>query len=243
MPADYPAETTKAGDDGCVGAGDLHNYRRAQAAVRQADGAADTLYLLRSDRPFVKAAMQRHKIDTIYHAAAYKHVPLMEQNTLQAVKNNTIGTMVVAEEAMRAGVTSFTLVSTDKAVNPTNIMGASKRLAERVCKMMGIEQTKTRFSVVRFGNVLGSSGSVVPLFTKQIASGGPLTLTHPDVTRYLMTISEAVQLVLQASSLAKGSDIFGLDRGRPVKIGDLAFKMVHLSGLKPYLESGHDAAE
>ena len=195
------------------------------------------------DRPFIAAAMRNHKIDTIYHAAAYKHVPLMEQNILQAVKNNTLGTMVLAEEAVRAGVASFTLVSTDKAVNPTNIMGASKRLAERVCQMMGIEQTKTRFSVVRFGNVLGSSGSVVPLFKKQIAAGGPLTLTHPDVTRYFMTIGEAVQLVIQASSLAKGSEVFVLDMGRPVKIRDLAFKMVQLSGLKPYLEGEGDAAE
>ena len=195
------------------------------------------------DRPFIAAAMRNHKIDTIYHAAAYKHVPLMEQNILQAVKNNTLGTMVLAEEAVRARVASFTLVSTDKAVNPTNIMGASKRLAERVCQMMGIEQTKTRFSVVRFGNVLGSSGSVVPLFKKQIAAGGPLTLTHPDVTRYFMTIGEAVQLVIQASSLAKGSEVFVLDMGRPVKIRDLAFKMVQLSGLKPYLEGEGDAAE
>ena len=195
------------------------------------------------DRSFVEAAMRSQKIDTIYHAAAYKHVPLMEQNILQAVKNNTLGTMVLAGEAVSAGVASFTLVSTDKAVNPTNIMGASKRLAERVCMMMGIEQSGTRFSVVRFGNVLGSSGSVVPLFKQQIASGGPITLTHTDVTRYFMTISEAVQLVIQASSLAKGNEVFVLDMGRPVKIRDLAFKMVQLSGLKPYLEGEGDLAE
>ena len=176
-----------------------------------------------------------------YHAAAYKHVPLMEQNILQAVKNNTLGTMILAEEAVRAEVASFTLVSTDKAVNPTNIMGASKRLAERICQMMGIEQKKTSFSVVRFGNVLGSSGSVVPLFKKQIAKGGPITLTHPDVTRYFMTIEEAVQLVIQASSIAKVSEIFVLDMGRPVKIRDLVFKMVQLSGLKPYMEGVGDA--
>lgn len=193
------------------------------------------------DRPFIAAAMRSHKVDTIYHAAAYKHVPLMEQNILQAVKNNTLGTMVLAEEAVRAGVATFTLVSTDKAVNPTNIMGASKRLAERVCQMMNHHQKNTRFSMVRFGNVLGSSGSVVPLFKKQIAEGGPLTLTHPDVTRYFMTIGEAVQLVIQASSLAKGSEVFVLDMGRPVKIIDLAFKMVQLSGLKPYLEGVGDA--
>jgi len=195
------------------------------------------------DRPFVAAATRHHEIDTIYHAAAYKHVPLMEQNILQAIKNNTLGTMVLAEEAVRAGVASFTLVSTDKAVNPTNIMGASKRLAERACQMMGIEQTETRFSVVRFGNVLGSSGSVVPLFEKQIEAGGPLTLTHPDVTRYFMTIGEAVQLVIQASSLAKGNEVFVLDMGRMIKIKDLAFKMAQLSGLKPYLEGEGDADE
>ena len=195
------------------------------------------------DRPFVAGAMRQHAIDTIYHAAAYKHVPLMEQNILQAVKNNTLGTMVLAEEAVHASVSSFTLVSTDKAVNPTNIMGASKRLAELACQMMGIEQTKTSFSVVRFGNVLGSSGSVVPLFKKQIAAGGPITLTHPDVTRYFMTIREAVQLVIQASSLAKSSEVFVLDMGNPVKIKDLAFKMVQLSGLKPYMEGGGDPAK
>ena len=195
------------------------------------------------DRPFIAATMRNHRIDTIYHAAAYKHVPLMEQNIIQAVKNNTLGTIVLAEEAVRVGVASFTLVSTDKAVNPTNIMGASKRLAERACQMMGIEQTKTRFSLVRFGNVLGSSGSVLPLFKKQIAAGGPLTLTHPNVTRYFMTIGEAVQLVLQASSLAKNSEVFVLDMGRPVKIKDLALNIVQLSGLKPYLEGEGDVAE
>ena len=195
------------------------------------------------DRPFIAAAMRSNRINTVYHAAAYKHVPLMEQNIIQAVKNNTIGTMVLAEEAVRAEVASFTLISTDKAVNPTNIMGASKRLAERVCQMTGFEQTKTRFSAVRFGNVLGSSGSVVPLFKQQISAGGPITLTHPDVTRYFMTIAEAAQLVIQASSLAKGNEVFVLDMGRPVKIKDLAFKMVQLSGLTPYLEEEGKPAE
>ena len=165
------------------------------------------------------------------------------ERILQAIKNSTLGTMVLAGEAVSAGVASFTLVSTDKAVNPTNIMGASKRLAERVCQMMNHHQKNTRFSMVRFGNVLGSSGSVVPLFKKQIAAGGPLTLTHPDVTRYFMTIGEAVQLVIQASSLANGNEVFVLDMGRPVKIKDLAFKMAQLSGLKPYLEGEGDADE
>lgn len=191
------------------------------------------------DRAFIADALATHQIDTIYHAAAYKHVPLMEINVAQAIKNNTLGTLVVAEEAVRAKVASFTLISTDKAVNPTNVMGASKRLAECICQMVSLNQTKTRFSMVRFGNVLGSSGSVVPLFKKQIASGGPVTLTHQDVTRYFMTIGEAVQLVIQASSLAKGGEVFVLDMGKPVKIRDLAFKMIQLSGLKPYMEGDY----
>jgi len=195
------------------------------------------------DRPFVAASMAQQKIDTIYHAAAYKHVPLMEQNILQAIKNNTIGTLVLAEEAVRTRVPSFTLISTDKAVNPTNVMGASKRLAERICQAMNAEQKVTRFSMVRFGNVLGSSGSVVPLFQRQIAAGGPITLTHADVVRYFMTIGEAVQLVIQASALARGGEVFVLDMGVPVKIKDLAFKMVQLSGLRPYLEEGAQQGE
>ena len=188
------------------------------------------------DRAFIADIMFNHKIDTIFHAAAYKHVPLMEKNVAQAFKNNTLGTLVVAEEAVQANVSNFTLISTDKAVNPTNVMGASKRLAERICQMISLNQTKTRFSMVRFGNVLGSSGSVVPLFKKQIAAGGPVTLTHQDVTRYFMTISEAVQLVIQASSLAKGGEVFVLDMGKPVKIKDLAFKMIQLAGLRPNME-------
>ena len=194
------------------------------------------------DQAFVAATLEQFKVDTIYHAAAYKHVPLMEKNIMQAIKNNTFGTFVLAEEAVRAKVNSFTLVSTDKAVNPTNVMGASKRLAERLCQAMNTEQKVTRFSIVRFGNVLGSSGSVVPLFKKQIETGGPITLTHPDIIRYFMTIAEAVQLVIQASAMAtKGGEVFVLDMGDPIKIKDLAFKMIQLSGLRPYLET--DAAE
>ena len=188
------------------------------------------------DRAFISDALATHQVDTIYHAAAYKHVPLMEANVVQAIKNNTLGTLVLAEEAVQAAVASFTLISTDKAVNPTNVMGASKRLAERICQMISFNQTKSRFSIVRFGNVLGSSGSVVPLFKKQIATGGPVTLTHQDVTRYFMTITEAVQLVIQASSLADGGEVFVLDMGKPIKIKDLAFKMIQLSGLKPVME-------
>ncbi|MDB2683579.1 polysaccharide biosynthesis protein [Alphaproteobacteria bacterium] len=190
------------------------------------------------DRYFLRAFFENQKVDTIYHAAAYKHVPLMEQNMIQSIKNNSIGSMIIAEEAIYAKIKTFTLVSTDKAVNPSNIMGASKRLAEKICQTMNLKQSKTRFSIVRFGNVLGSSGSVVPLFKKQIAEGGPISLTHPEVTRYFMTISEAVQLVIQASSLAnKEGEVFVLDMGMPVKIKDLAFKMVQLLGLIPFIEN------
>lgn len=196
-----------------------------------------------NDQPFVSSVLAQHKIDTIYHAAAYKHVPLMEQNIIQAIKNNTIGTLIIAEEAGRAKVNNFTLVSTDKSVNPTNAMGASKRLAERICQTMNTKHPMTNFSIVRFGNVLDSSGSVVPLFRKQIAAGGPITLTNPDIIRYFMTITEAVELVIQTSSLAKGGEIFVLDMGVPVKIKDLAFKMVELSGLRPYLEEDTSVKE
>ena len=189
------------------------------------------------DKSLVSTMLKNYNVDTIYHAAAYKHVPLMELNEIQSIKNNTIGTLVIAKEAVIAKVNNFTFISTDKAVNPSNIMGASKRLAERVCHTMNIEQSVTRFSVVRFGNVLGSSGSVVPLFQKQIAAGGPVTLTHPDVIRYFMTVGEAVQLVIKASTLTKGGDVYVLDMGVPVKIKDLAFKMIYLSGLRPYMES------
>ena len=189
------------------------------------------------DRSFVRSILDRNKIQTIYHAAAYKHVPLMEHNVEQAIKNNSLGTLVIAEEAVLAKVNYFTMISTDKAVKPTNIMGASKRLAERICQTMNTQQTKTQFSIVRFGNVLGSSGSVVPLFKKQIEAGGPITVTHPEVTRYFMTIDEAVQLVIQASAMSTGGEVFVLDMGKPVKIMDLATKMVKLSGLNTYIEN------
>lgn len=195
------------------------------------------------DRAFVSSTMAQQNIDTVFHAAAYKHVPLMEQNIYQAIKNNSLGTLVLADESVRSGVSHFTLISTDKAVNPTNVMGSSKRLAERICQTINNEQSATRFSMVRFGNVLGSSGSVVPLFKKQIAEGGPITLTHPDVVRYFMTTNEAVQLLIQASSLAKGGEVFVLDMGIPVKIKDLAFKMARLSGLQPYLEGDSTEGE
>ena len=189
------------------------------------------------DRQFVKKIFDNFDVDTMYHAAAYKHVPLMEQNVMQCIANNVFGTLNVGELAIAAKVKHFILISTDKAVNPTNFMGASKRLAEIICQNLSTQNTKTCFSIVRFGNVLGSSGSVVPLFKKQIEKGGPITLTHPDVTRYFMTIPEAAQLVIQSGSIAKGGDVFVLDMGKPIKIIDLAKKMVTLLGLQPALNS------
>jgi len=169
--------------------------------------------------------------DTLYHAAAYKHVPMVEHNVAEGMKNNVFGTLCVAKAAAQHGVSNFVLVSTDKAVRPTNIMGASKRLSEIVVQALADTDTKTNFSIVRFGNVLDSSGSVVPKFRQQIRGGGPITLTHLDMTRYFMTITEASQLVIQAGAMAKGGDVFVLDMGQPVKIYDLAQKMVELSGL------------
>ena len=178
----------------------------------------------------ILAVMKTFNIDTVFHAAAYKHVPLVENNVVEGVRNNIFGTLFVAQAAIDAGVKDFTLVSTDKAVRPTNIMGATKRMAELILQALNKEKCTTNFNMVRFGNVLGSSGSVVPLFKKQIAQGGPITLTHPDITRFFMTIPEAAQLVLQAGAMARGGDVFVLDMGESVKIKDLACKMVHLSG-------------
>ena len=169
-------------------------------------------------------------VDTVYHAAAYKHVPLVEHNPIEGIRNNVYGTLSMANAAVAANVSCFVLISTDKAVRPTNVMGATKRLAELILQAFARKGGVTRFSMVRFGNVLGSSGSVVPLFRKQIAAGGPLTLTHPDITRYFMTIPEAAQLVIQAGAMGLGGDVFVLDMGKPVRIADLAVRMVHLSG-------------
>ena len=171
-----------------------------------------------------------HAINTVYHAAAYKHVPIVEYNPFEGTINNAKGTYHCVKAAIESHVDTFVLISTDKAVRPTNIMGASKRLAELVCQGFSNQNPHTKISMVRFGNVLGSSGSVVPLFTKQIAQGGPITVTHPEVTRYFMTIPEAANLVIQAGAMAEGGEVFVLDMGKPVKIVDLARRMIHLSG-------------
>jgi FlaA1/EpsC-like NDP-sugar epimerase len=186
-----------------------------------------------ADRELVGRVLQEQAVQAVFHAAAYKHVPLVQANPLAGLANNVLGTLVLARAAARSGVASFTLISTDKAVRPTNVMGASKRAAELVIQALAQELAADpiRLAMVRFGNVLGSSGSVVPLFREQIANGGPITLTHPEIIRYFMTIPEAAQLVLQAAVLARGGDLFLLDMGDPVRILDLAKQMVRLSGL------------
>lgn len=183
----------------------------------------------------VRAILRSFRVQTVYHAAAYKHVVLVEENVAEGIRNNVFGTQVMAEAAADLGVESFILISTDKAVRPTNFMGASKRMAELICQALAQEYNQTTFSMVRFGNVLGSSGSVIPRFRAQINAGGPVTVTHRDITRYFMTIPEASKLVVQAGAMAKGGDVFVLDMGAPVKILDLAYSMIRLHGLKPYI--------
>ncbi len=183
----------------------------------------------------VRSVLRAFGVQTIYHAAAYKHVVLVEENVVDGIVNNVFGTQVLAEAAVEQGVENFILISTDKAVRPTNFMGASKRMAELVCQAIAAEHNRTTFSMVRFGNVLGSSGSVIPRFRAQIEQGGPVTVTHREITRFFMTIPEASQLVIQAGAMAKGGDVFVLDMGDPVKILDLAHSMIRLHGLKPYI--------
>jgi FlaA1/EpsC-like NDP-sugar epimerase len=184
-------------------------------------------------KALVSVLMRARKIDVVLHAAAYKHVPMVEANAIEGMRNNVIGTRTVALAAQEAGVERFILVSTDKAVRPTSVMGASKRFAEMIVQDLATRAARTRFSMVRFGNVLGSSGSVIPTFAEQIARGGPITLTHPDVTRYFMTIPEAVRLVLLAGTIARGGDVFVLDMGAPVRVRDIALRMIGAAGLTP----------
>ena len=184
-----------------------------------------------------------YPIETIYHAAAYKHVPMVEHNIQEGIRNNTFGTHILAKTAAEAHIKNFVLISTDKAVRPTNVMGASKRLAEMALQALQVEFPQTRFVMVRFGNVLGSSGSVIPLFRKQIAEGGPVTVTHKEITRYFMTIPEAASLVIQAGSMGTGGDVFVLDMGEPVKIAELAQKVIKLSGLSVVNEQGEGDIE
>jgi FlaA1/EpsC-like NDP-sugar epimerase len=212
----------------------LYNIERELRALIALEGLAVEFVALLGDvhhRPRFKEVLQLYGVQTIYHAAAYKHVPIVEQNVIEGIYNNIFGTYNAAEGALECRIETFILVSTDKAVNPINVMGATKRFAELALQALQTRTVHTRFCMVRFGNVLGSSGSVVPLFREQIARGGPVTVTHPEVIRYFMTIPEAAQLVLQAGSMGKGGDVFMLEMGKPVRIADLAKRMINLLGL------------
>ena len=209
-------------------------YSIHQDLIEKFPGKRESLIPLLSsvkDEERMLEIMSTWRPDTLYHAAAYKHVPMVEHNMSEGIKNNVFGTLITARASAQSGVSDFVLISTDKAVRPTNVMGASKRLSEMVLQAIAATNVTTNFSMVRFGNVLDSSGSVVPKFRQQIRGGGPITVTHPEITRYFMTISEASQLVIQSGAMAKGGDVYVLDMGRPVKILDLAHRMIELSGL------------
>lgn len=232
-----------------VDASEYNLYAIHQELLRVMAAGGD---VVRSVVPLLATVRDRRRIDeivstwrphTIYHAAAYKHVPLVEHNVLEGLANNVLGTLNVAIAARTHNVASFVLISTDKAVRPTNVMGATKRLAEIVLQALHADGSPGKFSMVRFGNVLGSSGSVVPLFRSQIAAGGPVTITHPEITRYFMTIPEAAQLVIQAGAMAHGGDVFVLDMGEPVRIYDLARSMIELSGLRVRGEGTAESAD
>ncbi len=221
----------------------LYAIERELQAINRLESLGVELHALLGSvvhRRRCEVVMRAFNVQTVYHAAAYKHVPLVEHNVIEGVQNNVFGTAHAAEAAIAAGVERFVLISTDKAVRPTNVMGASKRMAELVLQGLAERQNTTIFSMVRFGNVLGSSGSVVPLFRDQIRDGGPVTVTHPDIIRYFMTIPEASQLVLQAGSMGQGGEVFVLDMGEPVRIADLARKMIHLMGLTEKSENEPD---
>ncbi len=215
-----------------IGLYEIENELRKRLDADESGARIEIVALLGSvcNRPHMENLIETFAIETVYHAAAYKQVPMVEKNIFEGVANNVFGTLTAARASRKFGVSDFVLISTDKAVRPTNYMGATKRLAEQSLQAMAQDVGETKFSMVRFGNVLGSSGSVVPLFRRQIASGGPVTVTHPEVTRYFMTVQEAAQLVIQAGSMATGGDVFVLDMHEPIQIVELARKMVHLMG-------------
>lgn len=214
---------------------------RLRSRFDEADAVVSAHLCTVEDETRMEQILSEHRVDAVFHAAAYKHVPLVETNVIDAVRNNSLGTLRVARAAIRAGVSTFVLVSTDKAVHPASVMGATKRLAELICRTLSQSQRSTRFALVRFGNVLDSSGSVAPLFRDQIERGGPVTVTHPEVTRYFMTISEAAQLVIQAAGMADGGDVFVLGMGEPIRIIDLATRMIRLAGHRPRLPEEGEA--
>lgn len=215
----------------------MHDVRLMMA--RQfSDVKNETVVASIADKDHMEKLFSEHRPEYVFHAAAYKHVPMMEDNPIQAVRNNIAGTRVIADLAVKYGTKKFVMISTDKAVNPTNVMGCSKRICEIYCQSLnqaildGKVKGETQFVTTRFGNVLGSNGSVIPLFKEQIKKGGPLTVTHPDIIRYFMLIPEACKLVLEAGTMGKGGEIFVFDMGKPVKIVDLAKRMISLSGVK-----------